>query len=143
MVAKRRILTDTFLVTSSNRPKINAGIPAKRIALRIARFSAAAIPWLDAANPAKTPMAMAMPPMRGVGLVWTFCTPVLESMEKAPCHFFVHTNNRQVTNDARRAITASYRRISVIEKLEGGMYWSFRADFSNNVDEVCVFDVSG
>ncbi|MPN55727.1 hypothetical protein SDC9_203411 [bioreactor metagenome] len=49
MVARRRTLTETFFVMSSMRPKTKAGMPASSMALRIARFSAAAIPWLDTA----------------------------------------------------------------------------------------------
>lgn len=69
MVASRRARTETRLVRSSSRPKIKAGMPASKIALRMARFSAAAGSWLEAAKPTRTPTAMAMPPMRGVGWV--------------------------------------------------------------------------
>lgn len=117
MVASSRVLTETFLVISSNKPKIKAGIPAIKIVLRICRFSAASGLWLEKAYPARTPTTSAIPAMRGVGVVWNFCTPMLVSIEKTPCHFFVLTNSRQVNKEASAAINASRRASSRGEKL--------------------------
>lgn len=102
---------------------MNAGIPAMRMAPRIILFSAAAIPWLEAAKPTHTPIAIPIPPILGVGVVCTFCTPLLESMEKLPCHFWVKTSAKQVINDAAKAINASNRSNSKNDKEDGSMKW--------------------
>ena len=85
-MASRRCMTPTRLVMSSATPKMKAGMPANKMGVSMAWMSAGALP-----HATTSPKTMGMPPMRGVGAVWNFCTPSVKSMVSAPCQGLVST----------------------------------------------------
>jgi hypothetical protein len=79
MVASRRVLPETRLVMSSDKPATKAGTAATSMGSSNSRTDLGTSRTASA-----SPRRMAMPPMRGVGASWNFCTPKVLSSVRCP-----------------------------------------------------------